>query len=120
MYAGSLPTVAAATGRLDILVANHAYMVPIQAPLLEHDEQTGGASSTPTSVARSIWVQVLPHMRAVLQCRIVAITSEVGCDRLAGQPRHAAAKSGLISLVKSLGQSWAPGTGSSSTRSRPV
>lgn len=78
--------VAAATGRLDILVANHAYMT--MAPLLEHDEQDWWRVVDTNLGGTFHLVQaVLPHMRRQGQGRIVVITSEWGVTGWPGQPR---------------------------------
>ncbi|WP_396921779.1 SDR family NAD(P)-dependent oxidoreductase [Mycolicibacterium sp.] len=99
--------VAAATGRLDILVANHAYMT--MAPLLEHDEQDWWRVVDTNLGGTFHLVQaVLPHMRRQGQGRIVVITSEWGVTGWPEATAYAAAKSGLISLVKSLGRELAP------------
>ncbi len=100
-------TVAATVGRLDVLVANHAYMT--MAPLLEHDEADWWRVIDTNLGGTFHLVQaVLPHMRRLGAGRIVVIASEWG---VAGWPEataYAASKAGLISLVKTLGRELAP------------
>lgn len=99
--------VAGATGRLDILVANHAYMT--MAPLLEHDERDWWRVVDTNLGGTFHLVQaVLPHMRRLGAGRIVVIASEWGVIGWPEATAYAAAKSGLISLVKSLGRELAP------------
>ncbi|GAB3220552.1 SDR family NAD(P)-dependent oxidoreductase [Mycolicibacterium hippocampi] len=96
-----------ATGRLDILVANHAYMT--MAPLLEHDDADWWkVVDTNLGGTFSLVQAVLPHMRAVGAGRVVVITSEWGVTGWPEATAYAAAKSGLISLVKTLGRELAP------------
>ncbi|HEY9267669.1 MAG TPA: SDR family oxidoreductase [Mycobacterium sp.] len=96
-----------ATGRLDILVANHAYMT--MAPLLEHDDVDWWKVVDTNLGGTFLLVQaVLPHMRAVGAGRVVVITSEWGVTGWPEATAYAAAKSGLISLVKTLGRELAP------------
>jgi NAD(P)-dependent dehydrogenase (short-subunit alcohol dehydrogenase family) len=96
-----------ATGRLDILVANHAYMT--MAPLLEHSDADWWKVLDTNLGGTFFLVQaVLPHMRAVGAGRIVVITSEWGVTGWPEATAYAAAKSGLISLVKTLGRELAP------------
>ncbi|MDV3125500.1 SDR family oxidoreductase [Mycobacterium sp. 21AC1] len=99
--------VVAETGRLDVLVANHAYMT--MAPLLEHDEQDWWRVVDTNLGGTFHLVQaVLPHMRRLGEGRIVVITSEWGVTGWPEATAYAAAKSGLISLVKTLGRELAP------------
>lgn len=99
--------VAAATGRLDILVANHAYMT--MAPLLDHDEgDWWRVVDTNLGGTFHLVQAVLPHMRRLGAGRIVVIASEWGVIGWPEATAYAAAKSGLISLVKSLGRELAP------------
>ena len=96
-----------ATGRLDILVANHAYMT--MAPLLEHDDSDWWKVVDTNLGGTFFLVQaVLPHMRAAGAGRIVVIASEWGVIGWPEATAYAAAKSGLISLVKTLGRELAP------------
>ena len=99
--------VADQTGRLDVLVANHAYMT--MAPLLEHDEQDWWRIVDTNLGGTYHLVQaVLPHMRRRKEGRIVVIASEWGVTGWPEATAYAAAKSGLIALVKGLGRELAP------------
>ncbi|WP_304113764.1 SDR family NAD(P)-dependent oxidoreductase [Mycolicibacterium bacteremicum] len=99
--------VADQTGRLDVLVANHAYMT--MAPLLEHDEQEWWRIVDTNLGGTYHLVQaVLPHMRRRKEGRIVVIASEWGVTGWPEATAYAAAKSGLIALVKGLGRELAP------------
>ncbi|MHA0288555.1 SDR family NAD(P)-dependent oxidoreductase [Mycobacterium sp. C3-094] len=94
-------------GRLDVLVANHAYMT--MAPLLDHD----GAdwwNVVDTNLGGTFFLiqAVLPHMRRRGEGRIVVITSEWGVTGWPEATAYAASKAGLISLVKTLGRELAP------------
>jgi NAD(P)-dependent dehydrogenase (short-subunit alcohol dehydrogenase family) len=94
-------------GRLDVLVANHAYMT--MAPLLDHDDADWWKVVDTNLGGTFFLVQaVLPHMRAAGAGRIVVITSEWGLIGWPEATAYAAAKSGLISLVKTLGRELAP------------
>jgi len=94
------------SGRLDILVANHAYMT--MAPLLDHDDADWWKVVDTNLGGTFFLVQaVLPHMRALGAGRIVVITSEWGVTGWPEATAYAAAKSGLISLVKTLGRELA-------------
>lgn len=95
-----------AKGRLDILVANHAYMT--MAPLADHDV-TDWWKVVDTNLSGTFFLvqAVLPHMRARGAGRIVVITSEWGVTGWPEATAYAAAKSGLISLVKTLGRELA-------------
>ncbi|GAS97593.1 3-oxoacyl-ACP reductase [Mycolicibacterium canariasense] len=100
-------TVVAASGRLDILVANHAYMT--MAPLLEHDERDWWRVVDTNLGGTFHLVQaVLPHMRRLGAGRIVVISSEWGVTGWPQATAYAASKSGLIALVKTLGRELAP------------
>ncbi|MFI2838648.1 MULTISPECIES: SDR family NAD(P)-dependent oxidoreductase [Mycolicibacterium] len=99
--------VAARTGRLDVLVANHAYMT--MSPLLEHDEQDWWRIvDTNLGGTYHLIQAVLPHMRARSEGRVVVIASEWGVTGWPEATAYAAAKSGLIALVKGLGRELAP------------
>lgn len=99
--------VAAATGRLDVLVANHAYMT--MAPLLSHDADDWWKVVDTNLGGTFFLVQaVLPHMRRLGAGRIVVIASEWGVVGWPQATAYAASKSGLISLVKTLGRELAP------------
>lgn len=99
--------VARAAGRLDVLVANHAYMT--MAPLLDHDDADWWKVVDTNLGGTFFLVQaVLPHLRAAGAGRIVVISSEWGVTGWPHATAYAAAKSGLISLVKTLGRELAP------------
>lgn len=99
--------VVAAAGRLDALVANHAYMT--MAPILQHDERDWWRVVDTNLGGTFHLVQaVLPHMRRVGEGRIVVITSEWGVAGWPDATAYAASKAGLISLVKTLGRELAP------------
>jgi NAD(P)-dependent dehydrogenase (short-subunit alcohol dehydrogenase family) len=100
-------TVAQRSGRLDVLVANHAYMT--MAPLLEHDDADWWKVVDTNLGGTFFLVQaVLPHMRDAGAGRIVVITSEWGLTGWPEATAYSAAKSGLIALVKTLGRELAP------------
>ncbi len=100
-------TVARTAGRLDVLVANHAYMT--MAPLLEHDDADWWTVVDTNLGGTFFLVQaVLPHMRREGEGRIVVITSEWGVTGWPEATAYAASKAGLISLVKTLGRELAP------------
>ena len=96
-----------AVDRLDILVANHAYMT--MAALLDH-EDTDWWKVVDTNLGGTFYLvqAVLPYMRDLGAGRIVVIASEWGMTGWPEATAYAAAKSGLISLVKSLGRELAP------------
>lgn len=99
--------VVSATGRLDVLVANHAYMT--MAPLLEHDEADWWrVIDTNLGGTFHLIQAVLPHMRRNDGGRIVVIASEWGVTGWPEATAYAASKAGLISLVKTLGRELAP------------
>ena len=99
--------VVAAAGRLDALVANHAYMT--MAPILQHDERDWWrVVDTNLSGTFHLVQAVLPHMRRAGEGRIVVITSEWGVTGWPDATAYAASKAGLISLVKTLGRELAP------------
>lgn len=98
--------VAGTAGGLDILVANHAYMT--MAPLLDHDENDWWKVVDTNLGGTFFLVQaVLPHMRTAGSGRIVVISSEWGVTGWPHATAYSAAKSGLISLVKTLGRELA-------------
>lgn len=100
-------TVAERAGRLDVLVANHAYMT--MAPLLEHEESDWWrVVDTNLGGTYHLVRAVLPHMRARGEGRIVVIASEWGVTGWPEATAYAAAKAGLIALVKGLGRELAP------------
>ncbi|MET0702388.1 MAG: SDR family oxidoreductase [Mycobacterium sp.] len=93
-------------GGLDILVANHAYMT--MAALLDHDDSDWW-KVVDTNLGGTLFLiqSVLPYMRAAGAGRIVVITSEWGVTGWPEATAYAAAKAGLISLVKTLGREMA-------------
>jgi NAD(P)-dependent dehydrogenase (short-subunit alcohol dehydrogenase family) len=95
-----------ATGRLDVLVANHAYMT--MAPLADHDD-VDWWKVVDTNLSGTFFLiqAVLPHMREAGAGRIVVISSEWGITGWPEATAYAASKSGLISLVKTLGRELA-------------
>jgi len=96
-----------AAGRLDVLVANHAYMT--MAPLLDHDDADWWKVLDTNLSGTFFLVQaVLPHMRNAGAGRIVVVSSEWGITGWPEATAYAASKSGLISLVKTLGRELAP------------
>jgi len=100
-------TVVRTADRLDVLVANHAYMT--MAPLLEHDDADWWRVVDTNLGGTFFLVQaVLPHMRSQGAGRIVVITSEWGVTGWPEATAYAASKAGLISLVKTLGRELAP------------
>jgi NAD(P)-dependent dehydrogenase (short-subunit alcohol dehydrogenase family) len=96
-----------ATGRLDVLVANHAYMT--MAPLLDHDDADWW-KVVDTNLSGTFYLvqAVLPHMRCAGAGRIVVVSSEWGVTGWPEATAYAASKAGLISLVKTLGRELAP------------
>jgi NAD(P)-dependent dehydrogenase (short-subunit alcohol dehydrogenase family) len=98
--------VVASAGRLDVLVANHAYMA--MAPLQEHDDADWW-EIVDTNLGGTFFLiqSVLPHMRRLGAGRIVVIASEWGVTGWPDATAYAASKAGLISLVKSLGRELA-------------
>jgi NAD(P)-dependent dehydrogenase (short-subunit alcohol dehydrogenase family) len=96
-----------AAGHLDVLVANHAYMT--MAPLLDHDD-TDWWKVVDTNLSGTFFLvqAVLPHMRDAGAGRIVVVSSEWGITGWPEATAYAASKSGLISLVKTLGRELAP------------
>ena len=95
-----------AAGHLDVLVANHAYMT--MAPLLDHDD-TDWWKVVDTNLSGTFYLvqAVLPHMRDAGAGRIVVVSSEWGITGWPEATAYAASKSGLISLVKTLGRELA-------------
>jgi NAD(P)-dependent dehydrogenase (short-subunit alcohol dehydrogenase family) len=79
------------------------------APLLEHDEQDWWRIVDTNLGGTFHLVQaVLPHMRRGGEGRIVVIASEWGVTGWPEATAYAAAKAGLIALVKALGRELAP------------
>jgi NAD(P)-dependent dehydrogenase (short-subunit alcohol dehydrogenase family) len=96
-----------AAGRLDVLVANHAYMT--MAPLLDHDDADWW-KVVDTNLSGTFFLAqaALPHMRDAGAGRIVVVSSEWGITGWPEATAYAASKAGLISLVKTLGRELAP------------
>jgi NAD(P)-dependent dehydrogenase (short-subunit alcohol dehydrogenase family) len=96
-----------AVGHLDVLVANHAYMT--MAPLADHDD-VDWWKVVDTNLSGTFFLiqAVLPHMRTAGAGRIVVVSSEWGITGWPEATAYAASKSGLISLVKTLGRELAP------------
>lgn len=94
-------------GGIDFLVANHAYMS--MAPLEQADlEDWWRVVNVNLSGTFHLIQAVLPAMRRAAFGRIVVIASEWGVNGYPGATAYSASKSGLISLVKSLGRELAP------------
>jgi NAD(P)-dependent dehydrogenase (short-subunit alcohol dehydrogenase family) len=94
-------------GRLDALVANHAYMT--MASLLDHDPDDWWRVVDVNLGGTFFLLQAaLPHLRRAGGGRIVVITSEWGVTGWPEATAYAASKAGLIALVKTLGRELAP------------
>lgn len=95
------------TGRLDVLVANHAYMR--MAPFLEHDlADWWKVVDTNLGGTFTLVQAAIPHMRTRGEGRIVVVTSEWGVIGWPEATAYSASKAGLVSLVKTLGRELAP------------
>lgn len=94
-------------GRLDVIVANHAYMS--MAPFLEHDPADWWrVVETNLGGTFHLIRSAVPGMRARGGGRIVVIASGWGVTGWPNATAYAASKAGLISLVKTLGRELAP------------
>jgi NAD(P)-dependent dehydrogenase (short-subunit alcohol dehydrogenase family) len=94
-------------GRLDIVVANHAYMT--MANFLEHDEDDWWkVINTNLSGTFHLIRHAVPVMRENGEGRVVVISSEWGVIGWPDATAYAASKAGLISLVKTLGRELGP------------
>ena len=94
-------------GRLDIVVANHAYMT--MGRLLDHDPgDWWHVVDTNLSGTFHLVREVVPVMREAGGGRVVIISSEWGVIGWPGATAYAASKAGLIALVKTLGRELAP------------
>ena len=94
-------------GDIDVLVANHAYMT--MAPFADHDpDDWWRVVDTNLGGTFHLVQAVLPGMRRLGAGRIVVISSEWGVTGWPQASAYAAAKAGLISLVKTLGRELAP------------
>jgi len=97
----------AQAGRLDIVVANHAYMT--MGRLLEHDpDDWWRVVDTNLSGTFHLLREAVPVMRETGGGRVVVIASEWGVTGWPEATAYAASKAGLISLVKTLGRELAP------------
>ena len=95
------------TGRLDIVVANHAYMT--MGRLLDHDlEDWWRVIDTNLSGTFHLVREAVPVMRETGGGRVVVISSEWGVTGWPEATAYAASKAGLIALVKTLGRELAP------------
>ena len=104
---GLINQISTVTGRLDVVVANHAYMTMGQ--FLEHDEQDWWkVINTNLSGTFHLIRNAVPLMRENGEGRIVVISSEWGVIGWPEATAYAASKAGLISLVKTLGRELAP------------
>jgi NAD(P)-dependent dehydrogenase (short-subunit alcohol dehydrogenase family) len=94
-------------GAVDILVANHAFM--IMGPFLEADpDEWWKVINTNLGGTFHLIQAVLPGMRSRGGGRIVVISSEWGVTGWPEATAYSASKAGLISLVKTLGRELAP------------
>jgi NAD(P)-dependent dehydrogenase (short-subunit alcohol dehydrogenase family) len=103
---GMVEQVAAELGDVEVVVANAAYMT--MAPLLEHGEADWWrVVDTDLTGTFHLLQAVLPGMRRLGRGRAVVIASEWGVTGWPNATAYAAAKAGLISLVKTLGRELA-------------
>lgn len=94
-------------GRLDVLVANHAYMT--MAPFLEHDlRDWWKVVDTNLGGTFHLIRSAVPGMRSRGGGRVVVITSGWGVTGWPNATAYAASKAGLVALVKTLGRELAP------------
>jgi NAD(P)-dependent dehydrogenase (short-subunit alcohol dehydrogenase family) len=94
-------------GRLDVLVANHAYMS--MAPFLDHDAADWWRIvDTNLSGTFHLIRAAVPGMRARGEGRVIVISSGWGVTGWPEATAYAASKAGLIALVKTLGRELAP------------
>ncbi|WP_249336260.1 SDR family NAD(P)-dependent oxidoreductase [Sinomonas gamaensis] len=94
-----------ATGPIDVLVLNHAYMS--MGDFLDYDEDDWWrVVETNLTGTRNVLHAVLPGMPE--GSRIVVISSEWGITGWPEATAYAASKSGLVSLVKTLARELAP------------
>lgn len=99
--------VESATGRVDVLVSNAAYMT--MSPFLEHDLDDWWRVVDVNLGGTFLLAQaVVPGMRRRGSGRIVVVASEWGVVGWPGATAYSASKAGLISLVKTLGRELAP------------
>ncbi|MDA8434490.1 MAG: SDR family oxidoreductase [Actinomycetales bacterium] len=94
-------------GRLDVVVANHAYMT--MGRLLDHEpDDWWRVVDTNLSGTFHLVREAVPLMRANGAGRVVVIASEWGVTGWPEATAYAASKAGLVSLVKTLGRELAP------------
>jgi len=94
-------------GRLDVLVANHAYMS--MAPFGDHDpDDWWRIVDTNLSGTFHLIRAAVPGMRARGEGRVIVISSGWGVTGWPEATAYAASKAGLIALVKTLGRELAP------------
>ncbi len=99
--------VAARLGRLDVVVANHAYMT--MGRLLDHDpDDWWRVVDTNLSGTFHLVRAAVPVMREAGGGRVVVVASEWGVTGWPEATAYAASKAGLIALVKTLGRELAP------------
>jgi NAD(P)-dependent dehydrogenase (short-subunit alcohol dehydrogenase family) len=93
-------------GPIDLLVANHAFMV--MAPFVDHPE-TDFARTLEVNLLGTAWLMSVcaPAMAARGYGRIVAIASEWGQIGWPNATAYAATKGGIIALVKSVARQYA-------------
>ncbi|MEV6848814.1 SDR family NAD(P)-dependent oxidoreductase [Actinoplanes sp. NPDC051411] len=105
--AALVETVERRFGRLDVLVANHAYMS--MAPFLDHDPADWWrVVDTNLSGTFHLIRAAVPGMRARGEGRVIVISSGWGVTGWPEATAYAASKAGLIALVKTLGRELAP------------
>ncbi|MFI6070437.1 SDR family NAD(P)-dependent oxidoreductase [Actinoplanes sp. NPDC051343] len=94
-------------GRLDVLVANHAYMS--MAPFLDHDpDDWWRIIETNLSGTFHLIRAAVPGMRSRGEGRVIVVSSGWGVTGWPEATAYAASKAGLIALVKTLGRELAP------------
>lgn len=94
-------------GRLDVVVANHAYMS--MAPFIEHDPADWWrVVETNLGGTFHLIRGAVPGMRARGEGRVIVIASGWGVTGWPEATAYAASKAGLVSLVKTLGRELAP------------
>jgi NAD(P)-dependent dehydrogenase (short-subunit alcohol dehydrogenase family) len=93
-------------GPIDLLVANHAFMV--MAPFVDHTE-TDFARTLEVNLLGTAWLMSVcaPAMAARGYGRIVAIASEWGQIGWPNATAYAATKGGIVALVKSVARQYA-------------
>jgi NAD(P)-dependent dehydrogenase (short-subunit alcohol dehydrogenase family) len=93
-------------GRLDVVVANHAYMTMDR--LLDHDpDDWWRVVDTNLSGTFHLVREAVTAMRATGGGRVVIVASEWGVTGWPEATAYAASKAGLIALVKTLGRELA-------------